>query len=274
MEGSMSSSSTMASLGDLTLTCKRCSVPFKYSVKDQAFYQSKGFAAPKFCTECRKLRKEESSKRAAGSNKGEGEAASSAGPILSVAGKRKAFEGDEEESAMKRSKPSNDGVSASKPTNAKETDQHKIEMRLKQVQYGYNTAAYDNYIGQVPKNQRSTQYDKHPRTPDPYMAQSKRSFDGRLRKWRRELHRWDPKEGALGESVTFKVAPKSQATASAAGQSAEETEAHVKVGGGGDAEMGNEALGEEDLGQFGDDSAFGKGTEGEVEGEEDEEDFL
>ena len=109
---------------------------------------------------------------------------------------------------MKRSKPSNDGVSASKPTHAKETDQHKIEMRLKQVQYGYNTAAYDNYIGQVPKNQRSTQYDKHPRTPDPYMAQSKRSFDGRLRKWRRELHRWDPKEGALGESVTFKVAPK------------------------------------------------------------------
>ena len=61
----MSSSSTMASLGDLTLTCKRCSVPFKYSVKDQAFYMSKGFAAPKFCTECRKLRKEESSERAA-----------------------------------------------------------------------------------------------------------------------------------------------------------------------------------------------------------------
>lgn len=34
-------------------------------------------------------------------------------------------------------------------------------------------------------------YTEHPRTPDPYEVQSKRSFDGRIKAWRRELHKWD-----------------------------------------------------------------------------------
>lgn len=34
-------------------------------------------------------------------------------------------------------------------------------------------------------------YREHPRTPDPYEVQSKRNFDGRIKSWRRELHRWD-----------------------------------------------------------------------------------
>jgi hypothetical protein len=31
-----------------------------------------------------------------------------------------------------------------------ETDTHKLEMRLKQVQYGKNTIGYDNYTAAVP----------------------------------------------------------------------------------------------------------------------------
>lgn len=31
----------------------------------------------------------------------------------------------------------------------------------------------------------------HPRTPDPYEESSKRQFDGRVKAWRRDLHKWD-----------------------------------------------------------------------------------
>ena len=43
-------------------------------------------------------------------------------------------------------------------------------------------------------NHRNTRgsYKKHPRTPDPYEKQSKRTFDGRIKAWRRILHQWDP----------------------------------------------------------------------------------
>jgi hypothetical protein len=34
----------------------------------------------------------------------------------------------------------------------------------------------------------------HPRTPDPYEESSKRQFDGRIKAWRRELHKWDSME--------------------------------------------------------------------------------
>jgi hypothetical protein len=32
---------------------------------------------------------------------------------------------------------------------------------------------------------------EHPRTPDAYERQSKRAFDGKIRVWRRLLHKWD-----------------------------------------------------------------------------------
>jgi len=38
---------------------------------------------------------------------------------------------------------------------------------------------------------RSKQQAIHPRTPDPYEESSKRQFDGRVKAWRRELHKWD-----------------------------------------------------------------------------------
>ena len=34
-------------------------------------------------------------------------------------------------------------------------------------------------------------YSEHPRTPDPYEKIPKRAFDGRIKAWRRQLHKWD-----------------------------------------------------------------------------------
>ena len=82
----------------------------------------------------------------------------------------------------------------------RETDPTRIEQRLKQIQYGYNTAAYDHYIATVPKEKRIYGKDEHPRTPDVYEIQSKRAFEGRLKKWRRGLHIYDL-NGADGELV-------------------------------------------------------------------------
>jgi hypothetical protein len=37
-------------------------------------------------------------------------------------------------------------------------------------------------------------YSQHPRTPDIHEEMSKRQFDGRVKAWRRELHKWDNME--------------------------------------------------------------------------------
>ncbi|CAM9480968.1 unnamed protein product, partial [Ectocarpus fasciculatus] len=71
-----------------------------------------------------------------------------------------------------------------------EYDEARIQARMKQIGYGKNTVAYDNYVSLVPKDKRRG-YGEHPRTPDPYEKQSKRAFDGRIRAWRRQLHQWD-----------------------------------------------------------------------------------
>ncbi len=42
-------------------------------------------------------------------------------------------------------------------------------------------------------------YREHPRTPDPLVKRSKRCFEGILKDWRIQLHRWDvPSEGGGG----------------------------------------------------------------------------
>jgi hypothetical protein len=87
-----------------------------------------------------------------------------------------------------------------------ETDKHRVEQRLKQIQYGYNSVAYDRYIAEVPKEKRRG-IEEHPRTPDPYLNQSKRAFDGRCSKWRRDLHKWDIPDGAVGETSSPSSAP-------------------------------------------------------------------
>lgn len=74
---------------------------------------------------------------------------------------------------------------------SRETDAHKLAQRLKQVEYGYNTLGYTNYRKAVPKAERKAE---HPRTPERTKVMSKRAWEGLIRKWRRQLHEWDPKE--------------------------------------------------------------------------------
>jgi hypothetical protein len=68
-------------------------------------------------------------------------------------------------------------------------DEQRLIQRQKQIDYGYRTAGYLRYRLLVPKEKRKPE---HPRTPKKAQGCSKRSWDGQLKKWRRDLHLWDP----------------------------------------------------------------------------------
>jgi len=69
-------------------------------------------------------------------------------------------------------------------------DVHQRKKRQQQLQYGYNTEGYKRYIGLLEKRYVKKTCDD-PREPlvDAYC--SKRSFDGQIKTWRRELHAFD-----------------------------------------------------------------------------------
>jgi len=75
-----------------------------------------------------------------------------------------------------------------------ETDEHKINQRAKQIGYGKSTAGYANYVRLVPKDKREPGNDSHPVTPRVDERLSKRNWDGKLKQWRRSLHKWDNPE--------------------------------------------------------------------------------
>jgi hypothetical protein len=68
-------------------------------------------------------------------------------------------------------------------------DEQRLAQRQKQIDYGYRTVGYLRYRLLVAKDQRKPE---HPRTPKKTQGCSKRSWDGQLKKWRRDLHLWDP----------------------------------------------------------------------------------
>eukprot|EP01132_Coremiostelium_polycephalum_P011388 gene11388-13947_t len=70
----------------------------------------------------------------------------------------------------------------------KETDPTKLKSRQKDIDFGKNTKGYDNYIKLVPKESREK---NHPRTPDKFQRCSRRSWVGQIKKWRKELHKFD-----------------------------------------------------------------------------------
>lgn len=76
-----------------------------------------------------------------------------------------------------------------------ETDPHRLAQRQRQIDLGKNTVGYHNYVEQVPKPLRAR---GHPRTPD-IKSGSRRAFLGRIRVWRKELHRWDVQPGEEGK---------------------------------------------------------------------------
>ncbi|XP_076650302.1 stem-loop binding protein [Halictus rubicundus] len=72
-----------------------------------------------------------------------------------------------------------------------ETDPIILARRQRDIDYGKNTIGYDQYIRAVPKEKRTRE---HPRTPPRYIKYSRRGWDGMIRLWRKQLHRWDPPE--------------------------------------------------------------------------------
>jgi len=72
---------------------------------------------------------------------------------------------------------------------AHEDSARRLETRQRQIDIGKATAGYQNYSKIVPKERRKR---TDPWTPNKNQVCSKRSWDGQIRKWRRELHQWDP----------------------------------------------------------------------------------
>lgn len=66
---------------------------------------------------------------------------------------------------------------------------HRLRKRLRQIEFGKNTPGYREYLKLVPIAERG-RYDPH--TPRVKQYCSKRSFDGQVRKWKRDLHIFDP----------------------------------------------------------------------------------
>lgn len=74
----------------------------------------------------------------------------------------------------------------------RETDEHRLAQRQKQVDYGKNTIGYERYVKAVPRDRRKR---TDPQTPDIGQRMSKRAFDAVVKRWRRQLHEWDVKDG-------------------------------------------------------------------------------
>jgi len=109
-------------------------------------------------------------------------------------------DGEKEEDALKRLLDS--PGTFQKRLNTKETDQHRLLQRQKQIDIGKNTNSYRKYRAAVPKDKREPGNPKHPSTPRKVIACSKRSFDGQIKKWKTLLHtHWEP----VGDEDTIKV---------------------------------------------------------------------
>lgn len=85
-----------------------------------------------------------------------------------------------------------------------EEDPKKLAYRKKQIEIGKNTPAYQCYVKAIPKHKRKVHkkgYPIDPVTPDINKKCSKRCFDGLLKSWRRQLHKWNPEQEELKPRV-------------------------------------------------------------------------
>jgi len=93
---------------------------------------------------------------------------------------------EDKEAEKRRIAPKSKGKGRQK---GKETDPHRLDQRLKQVQFGKNTKGYAAYCQAILRDARAN---KDPQTPEYDQLCSKRSWDGQVSKWRRLLHVYDP----------------------------------------------------------------------------------
>ncbi|XP_055540299.1 histone RNA hairpin-binding protein [Wyeomyia smithii] len=92
----------------------------------------------------------------------------------------------------KDSSSSGDGSSSSQSSRKPveyEKDMAILVRRQKQIDYGKNTLGYENYMKQVPREQRTKD---HPKTPPKHLKYSRRAWDGLIKVWRKKLHCFDP----------------------------------------------------------------------------------
>jgi len=75
----------------------------------------------------------------------------------------------------------------------REQDPRRLAARQKQIDIGMNTVGYLKFLESIPPSARTK---VHPKIPDIYQVCSKRSWDGQVRKWRRQLHDFDPTPAA------------------------------------------------------------------------------
>jgi len=100
-------------------------------------------------------------------------------------GEKRAHRDDSRNSSSSRSSRSSCG----KPKE-KEFDADVLARRQKQIDYGKNSVAYDNYVNKVPKDKRSFNL---PRTPDKNLKYSRRQWDGLIKAWKLQIHSWNAK---------------------------------------------------------------------------------
>ncbi|KAJ8964563.1 hypothetical protein NQ314_004867 [Rhamnusium bicolor] len=70
----------------------------------------------------------------------------------------------------------------------REEDPVVLERRQKQIDFGKNTIGYDNYINLIPRNERTRE---DPKTPNKFIKYSRRGWDGLIKQWRLNLHKYD-----------------------------------------------------------------------------------
>lgn len=68
----------------------------------------------------------------------------------------------------------------------------RIQQRSRMIMFGKNTAGYDEYVKQVPKETRRPRCMDHPATPDHTLDIPNRRWQGMVKAWRRALHKFDP----------------------------------------------------------------------------------
>lgn len=99
----------------------------------------------------------------------------------------------------------------------------QLARRQKDIDYGKNTLGYKQYLDEVPVKERK-KFD--PKTPNKRQPCSRRFWDNQVRRWRRDLHRFDPPSAggvSDGHSPTTGSSPPSSILSTSPSSSALET---------------------------------------------------